>query len=178
VHLSGPSKPVDYCTYIGCLMAIDLTTFWDETAQVPPSLTTEFIQHAEQQLGVSLPPELLALLKQQNGGYTRGFVYPMTQPTSWADNHVPFDELFSLLPSDTGFMSILDSGYLTQEWGIPEKQVLLSGDGHWFITLDYRHGSEPQVAWIDTEMNEDVPVANSFSAFLTGLIDRSDMPED
>ncbi|MGI4736201.1 MAG: SMI1/KNR4 family protein [Janthinobacterium lividum] len=159
-------------------MAIDPTNFWDETAEVPPSLTTEFIQQAERQLGVSLPADLLALLKQQNGGYTRGFVYPMTQPTSWAANHVPFDELFGLLPPETGYTSILDSGYLTQEWGIPEKQVLLSGDGHWFITLDYRHGSEPRVAWIDTEMDEDVPVANSFSAFLAGLIDSNDMLED
>ncbi|MVN79216.1 SMI1/KNR4 family protein [Hymenobacter sp. HMF4947] len=159
-------------------MAIDLTNFWDETDKVPPPLTTEFIQQAEQQLAVHLPADLLALLKQQNGGYTRGFVYPMAHPTSWAENHVPFDELFGLLPSDRGGASILDSGYLTQEWGVPEKQVLLSGDGHWFITLDYRHGSEPRVAWIDTEMEEDVPVADSFSTFLAGLVDRDEMPED
>ncbi|MVN78890.1 SMI1/KNR4 family protein [Hymenobacter sp. HMF4947] len=159
-------------------MAMDLTTFWDETATVPPALTQEFIQQAEQQLGVRLPADLLALLRQQNGGYTRGFVYPMTRPTSWATTHVPFDELFGLLPSDTGATSILDSGYLTQEGGVPEKQVLLSGDGHWFITLDYRHGSEPRVAWIDTEMDEDVPVADSFPAFLAGLIDRDDLPDD
>jgi hypothetical protein len=159
-------------------MAIDLTTFWDETDKVPPPLTTEFIQQAEQQLAVHLPVELLALLRQQNGGYTRGFVYPMAHPTSWAENHVPFDELFGLVPSDKGAMSILDTAYLTEEWGLPEKQVLLCGDGHWFITLDYRHGPEPRVAWIDTELDEDVPVADSFPAFLVGLVDRDDIPED
>lgn len=160
-------------------MAIDLTKFWDETAALPPLLSTELVRQAEQQLGLRLPPALLALLTQQNGGYTRGFVYPMTHPTSWAENHVPFDELFGLLPpSDTGSVSILDTAYLTQEWELPEKQVLLSGDGHWFITLDYRHGSEPRVAWIDTELDQDVPVAASFPAFLAGLVDRDEMPED
>jgi hypothetical protein len=159
-------------------MALDFTTFWDEPDKVPPALTTEFIQQAEQQLAVHLPAELLALLRQQNGGYTRGFVYPMAQPTSWAENHVPFDELFGLVPSDEGPMSILDTAYLTEEWGLPQKQVLLSGDGHWFITLDYRHGSAPRVAWFDTELDEEVPVADSFPAFLAGLVARDDLPAD
>ena len=159
-------------------MAIDLTKFWDETSATPPPLSKEFIEQAEQELGLRLPIDLLTLLIKRNGGYTRGFVYPVTRPASWAENHVPFDELFGLLPPDTtGSISILDTPYLTQEWGIPEKQVLLSGDGHWFITLDYRHGSEPSVTWIDTEMEEDIPVAASFSAFLAGLTDRDEIPE-
>lgn len=91
---------------------------------------------------------------------------------------MPFDEPYGLVPSDEGAMSIFDTAYLTQEWGLPEKQVLLSEDGHWFITLDYRHSPEPRVSWIDTEMDEDVPVADSFPAFLAGLIDRAEMPED
>lgn len=160
-------------------MAVDLTQFWDDTSAVRPSLSSGLLQQAEQMLGVQLPADLLALLWQRNGGQTRGFVYPMAHPTSWAQNHVPFDELFGiLLPDETGFMSILDTPYLTEEWGLPENQVLLSGDGHWFITLDYRHGPEPRVAWIDTEMEEDVLVADNFSAFLAGLIDRSEMPDE
>ena len=160
-------------------MAIDLTKFWDEISALPPPLSKEFIAQAEQELGLHLPLDLLTLLIQRNGGYTRGFVYPMTRPTSWAENHVPFDELFGLFtPDTTGSISILDTLYLTQEWGIPEKQVLLSGDGHWFITLDYRYGSEPRVAWVDTEMEEDIPVAASFSAFLAGLINRDEMPQE
>ena len=69
--------------------------------------------------------------------------------------------------------NIMQSNYLIEEWGMPEKQVLLCGDGHWFITLDYRKGPHPSVAWIDTEMDVDVQLAESFATFLAGLV-----PED
>jgi hypothetical protein len=160
-------------------MAIDLTNFWDLTSPAPAALSTDLVRQAEAQLGVSLPPELLTLLAQQNGGDTRGFAFLTQQPTSWAKNHVPFDELFGLvLPSDKGPVSMLDTAYLTQEWGLPEKQVLLSGDGHWFITLDYRQGPAPSVAWIDTEVDQDIQLAESFAAFLAGLVDRELLEED
>ena len=158
---------------------IDQNTFWDPASPKVPPLSDEFVQQAEQKLGVRLPHELLALLKQQNGGYTRGFAFLTAKATSWSETHVPFDELFGLvlLPSDNGPASILDTEYLTQEWGLPEKQVLLSGDGHWFITLDYRNGPIPSVAWIDTDMEQDVQLADNFGTFLAGLVDGDSVEE-
>ncbi len=32
----------------------------------------------------------------------------------------------------------MDTHYMTKECGLPEKQVFLTGDGHWWIKLDYR----------------------------------------
>lgn len=51
-------------------------------------------------------------------------------------------------------LSMLDSPYLVEEWGLPTAVVLLSGDGHYWIGLGYRacgrHG-ELSVTWFDRD---------------------------
>jgi hypothetical protein len=153
-------------------MAISLSEFWDENYYKHPPLSDEMAAAAQHVLGVTLPSELIALLRVQNGGYTRGFAYPMTRRTTWAEDHVPLNELFGIV-TDTSIetaQNILDTAYMTAEWGLPPRQVLLSGEGHWWITLDYRGGDTPTVAWIDVECDDDVQIASSFSEFLTGLV--------
>jgi hypothetical protein len=62
---------------------------------------------------------------------------------------------------------------MTKEWGLPPKQVLLSCEGHFWITLDYRNGRMPSIAWIDVECGEDIQIAASFEVFLSGLVPDS-----
>ncbi len=134
------------------------------------------VADAESSLGVNLPLEFIELLQIQNGGYTMGFAYPMAQKTSWADDHVPLPDLAGIgaaLGGGNSAQNILSTEYLTKEWGLPHKQVLLSGDGHFWITLDYRRRHAPSVAWIDVECGEDVQIAPSFAAFLSGLVPDS-----
>ena len=135
---------------------------------------------AEAFLGVSLPIELTELLKIQNGGYTKGFAHPMTQRTTWADDHVPLDDLAGIVidVNHKTAQNLLHSNGMTAEWGLPPKQVLLSGDGHYWITLDYRNGPTPTVAWIDVECGEDIQVATSFASFLSGLVPASSYDVD
>jgi hypothetical protein len=130
------------------------------------------LAEAEMTLGVQLPIELVGLLRIQNGGYTKGFAHPMRQPTTWSADHVPLEDLAGIVtdPTLSTAQNLLLSGYMTEEWGLPPRQVLLSGDGHYWITLDYRGGPVPTVAWIDVECGEDFQVAPSFSEFLAGLI--------
>ncbi len=153
-------------------MKISFNEFWDVEYNRNPPLTNEMVLTAEKVLGVKLPTLLIDLLKIQNGGYTMGFSFPMTQPTSWAENHVPLSDLNGIViqEKDSSIHNILLSDYMTEEWGIPEKQVLLSGDGHYWITLDYRNGEIPKVRWIDTEMDQDIHVANSFDEFIDCLV--------
>jgi hypothetical protein len=154
--------------------------FWASNYYEHPPLTDEMVTYAEGQLGVKLPPAYLALLRIQNGGYTQGFGYPMAQPTTWSDDHVPLNALAGIVvdPSHQTAQNLLDTAYMTDEWGLPPRQVLLSGDGHWWITLDYRNGDEPTVAWIDVECGEDVQVAPSFTEFLAGLRPESEFDVD
>lgn len=161
-------------------MGINKTNFWGVNYHNHPPLTAEMISYAEKMLNVKLPTLLLDLLQIQNGGYTNDFAYPMTCETSWSENHVPLFELFGIVTDsslETG-QNILDTQYLTDEWGLPEKQVLLAGDGHWWITLDYRKGAIPTVRWIDVECEEDIHIANSFDDFINGLVPKEHFAEE
>ena len=156
-------------------MGIQKNDFWDSNYYNHPDLTDAMVEIAEKELGVKLPPLLLELLKVQNGGYTKGFAYPMIKKTTWADDHVPFSELFGIVTDKSveTAQNMLDTHYMIKEWGLPEKQVLLCGDGHWWLTLDYRKESSPSVRWIDVECEEDIEVASSFEAFINGLVPDS-----
>lgn len=152
-------------------MAIAADQFWGSNYYNHPPLTDEMVTVAERQLGVKLPTEYVALLRIQNGGYTHGFGFPMTRRTTWAEDHVPLHDLAGIVtdPEIRTAQNILKTGYMTEEWGLPPRQALLSGDGHWWLTLDYRNGDVPSVAWIDVECGEDIQVAPTFAAFLEGL---------
>jgi len=149
-----------------------MENFWGNNYYNNPPLTDDAIQFAEKRLGVNLPVEYLALLHLQNGGYTRGFAFPMEEQTSWAADHIPLSELSGIVidPDSEGVHNILLTGYMIREWGLPEGLVLLSGGGHWWIALDYRHSNSPVVTWIDIEAGEDIRIAPSFQAFYEGLV--------
>jgi hypothetical protein len=152
-------------------MAIAPNEFWRSNHYNHPPLTDQMVAVAERQLGVKLPAEYIALLRIQNGGYTHGFGFPMTRRTTWAEDHVPLHDLAGIVldPSIRTAQNILDTAYMTEEWGLPPRQALLSGEGHWWITLDYRRGDVPSVTWINVECDEDIQIAPTFAAFLDGL---------
>lgn len=147
-------------------------SFWGENYYNHPELTEEMIDKAEARLGVKLPPELLNLLKIQNGGYTNEFVFPTDQENSWADDHIPLNALFGIVVDESleTAQNILDSECMIEEWDLPPKQVLLSGEGHWWISLDYRNGEVPVVSWIDVEGDECFEISPSLGDFLRNLI--------
>jgi hypothetical protein len=138
------------------------------------------ITEAQLQLGVVLPAEYIALLRIQNGGYTVGLGFPMTQPTSWATDHVPVRDIWGIVTDSEidSPLNILASPYMTTEWGLPPHQALLTGDGHWWITLDYRRGSVPTVTWLDVDCGEDIQVATTFAGFLEALRPSSEFDSD
>ncbi len=111
---------------------------------------------------------------------------PTAQQTGWADDHVPADVIFGI-PAvgnrgrfGTG-LGILQTSYMTTEWGLPDGLVLLNGDGHWWIALDYRNSGPtgpPAVVWLDVERGEDFQVADSFATFLDELVPASKFSDE
>jgi SMI1-KNR4 cell-wall len=146
--------------------------FWgDGTYDVQPPLTEEAIKEAEALLGVRLPAALLDLLRVQNGGMVAcgRRRYPTTEPTSWADDHVPLPDLMGI-GHTRGVTSLLDVPYLVEEWGLPAGVVPISGDGPTWVALDYRRNSEPTVVWL--EDGREVALAPDFRSFVEGLTGR------
>lgn len=129
-------------------------TLWGEGRYgLRPPLTDAVVQDAERRLGVRLPASLLEILRVRNGGEVaqRWNAFPTAVPTSWSENHVPLDHVMGIGRHD-GQSSLLDTAYLVEEWGLPFPLVLLSGDGHCWIGLDYRGSGkrgEPSVTWFD-----------------------------
>jgi SMI1-KNR4 cell-wall len=152
--------------------------FWDPAVEfeVQVPLTEAMVVGAEETLGVQLPEAYLALLRIQNGGYTTApfRAHPAPEPTSWASDHVPFDSMFGIGATGEG---ILRSAELSREWGMPDGLVLLTGDGHWWIALDYRRSGSarpPSVVWYDNEMGEDIQLAGDFETFVESLRSRDE----
>ncbi|RSS64669.1 SMI1/KNR4 family protein [Streptomyces sp. WAC07061] len=120
-----------------------------------------------------MPASLLEILRVRNGGVVADAwnAFPTDVPTSWSGNHVPLDELMGIGRHD-GRLSMLDTAYLVEEWGLPSPLVLLSGDGHCWIALDYRGcavDEEPSVTWFDVDDSSELPLAVDFRAFVERL---------
>jgi len=157
-----------------------LKEFWYTAYSPNKDLTDEMVTKAEEILGVKLPAAYLDMLKIQNGGETQGLVFPTKVKTSWADNHVSFDEMFGIdfldteseeEAIDTSDFNILDTVEIVKEWNLPEKQIVINSDGHCNISLDYRlDENAPVVSWIDVDNEEDIQLASSFEEFLKGLV--------
>ncbi|PGQ31091.1 SMI1/KNR4 family protein [Bacillus thuringiensis] len=146
------------------------STIWaeDDYLKLAP-INDELIKKAEEVLNVKLPESYINLLKEQNGGTLRLDTHPTSKPNSWADDHVNVSGLYGI-SFDENESSILESRYLIREWEMPENIVLLSGDGHTWIALDYRNVAEnPPVIFIDNEFEEIIELAPNFASFLQNL---------
>ncbi|UQI49695.1 SMI1/KNR4 family protein (plasmid) [Streptomyces sp. HU2014] len=158
-------------------------TFWgDGPYGVQPPLTAAVVQDAERRLGVRLPVSLLEILRVQNGGLVAESwnACPTDVPTSWSENHVPFDGMMGI-GRHGGQLSLLDSPYLVEEWGLPSPLVLLSGDGHCWVALDYRscgENGEPSVTWFDADDGTELPLAADFRTFVQRLTASTSLDAD
>jgi hypothetical protein len=158
-------------------------TFWGEGQYgVQPSLTDAVVQDAERRLGVRLPASLLEILRVQNGGAVAELwnAFPTDAPTSWSEDHVPLDDMMGI-GRHGGQLSLLDTAYLVKEWGLPSPLVLLSGDGHCWIALDYRvcgKRGEPSVTWFDVDEGTELPLAADFQAFVERLAAARSLDSD
>ncbi|MBA8917439.1 MULTISPECIES: SMI1/KNR4 family protein [Bacillus] len=129
-------------------------------------INAEEIAKAEKKLGITLPDTYKKLILEQNGGYTIHNAFPTTHSNSWAEDHIQFNHLLGIAEDE----GIMDSAYLIKEWELPEGLVLINGDGHTWVTMDYRKTKEnPAIHYFDVEMEEDFKLADSFDEFIEGL---------
>lgn len=137
-------------------------------------LTNDIVAEAERSLGNILPADLLRLLRIQNGGaIAADWDACPAEPNFYAETHVPFDALFGIGPADQATtITMLDTAYLIQEWELPTSIVLLAGEGHYWVALDYRicgPTGDPSIVWIDNERNDELQLAPTFRTFIERL---------
>ncbi|MBM7690745.1 hypothetical protein JOC77_000148 [Peribacillus deserti] len=129
-------------------------------------LTDEMVKKAEEELKVKLPESYIKILKEQNGGYINYDSHPSDTPNSWADDHVNVEHILGIGEEN----GILESAYLIEEWDLPKNVVLVTGDGHSWIALDYRNTKvDPPVIFIDVDLELIFELAPNFESFLNGL---------
>lgn len=138
-------------------------------------LNVELVKKAQDKLGIILPELYISILQEQNGGYIKFDSHPSNTPNSWADDHVNVDHILGIGNEN----SILDSPYLIEEWDLPKNVVLISGDGHSWIALDYRKTKEnPPVIFIDVDDKKIIELASNFDSFLKGLYTEEEVKFD
>ncbi|MBR0590638.1 SMI1/KNR4 family protein [Bacillus sp. FSL W8-0920] len=146
-----------------------MKSFWEideEAYYTLKKINAEEIAKAEKKLGVTLPDTYKKLILEQNGGYTVHNAFPTTHSNSWAEDHIQFNHLLGIAEGE----GIMDSAYLIKEWELPEGLVLINGDGHTWVAMDYRKTKEnPAIHYFDVEMEEDFKLADSFDEFIEGL---------
>ncbi len=132
----------------------------------PPVLDPAELARLEGVLGVRLPAALVELLNVRNGGELRlsRFRHP-------AGGSYSIHDLAGVAGGRGGAGDLFRVPYLRGEWGVPEWAVMLSGDGHTWIALDYRVSEEPPVVYLEEGRDgfDVVELAPSFAAFLDGL---------
>ncbi|MFQ6328288.1 SMI1/KNR4 family protein [Nocardia sp. CWNU-33] len=149
-----------------------LSSFWRyPTDDDHVALTDAAIRDAEEKLGVRLPTSLLRLLRVRNGGIVsdRWDAFPV-EGSGWSEHYACFDYLNGIRDEDD--FTLLDTPDMVQEWELPAPVVLLHGDGHWWVALDYRAcgpTGEPSVVEIDSDGPEVVYLASDFESFVEGL---------
>ena len=87
----------------------------------------------------------------------------------FGDGYYTFQEFYEVQPNTSA--SIFDSTYLIKEWGLPDNLVLLAGDGHTWLALDYRHTrNSPEVIVIESDKCQSLVVSKNFDEFIDSLV--------
>ena len=170
----------------------DLSDFWEETSNyakdkyIGPVPTDEMIRSVEEELGYKLPESYIVLMQVQNGGFSKKSAFPTSTPTSWADDHIAIEGFLSIGWDKTySLCGKLGSRFMIEEWGYPDIGIAICdcpSAGHDMVFLDYREcgpQGEPKVVHIDQEDDYEItPLADTFEAFVRGLVDESDYDDE
>src|SRR5258708_2178481 len=155
--------------------------FWMESPrdELPKPLTLAAVKDAESKLHVKLPPTLVELLMERNGGRVRYDGFPGPEEVLGHDDCLPLGKMMGIYDYPANLNSILMSpSFVRQQRGrLPENIVLVmdvaDGSGHGWIALDYRTADQsatPSVIWIDEEIEVDVQLAEDFQSFIDQLV--------
>lgn len=149
-----------------------LDNLWEGKSYTLKPFNKNTISIVEEKLQLKLPVDYIRLMKEQNGGRLARNLYKGEN-----GQEIMVDELLGISEDDG--QGILTTIYMREEWDLPEDIILLSGDGHSWVFLDYR-GDKDQasVSYIDLETEEDYMIARNFTEFMNGLYAGGSIEKD
>lgn len=163
-------------------------TLWSSEFDPPnPSLTDDLLNAAQSELGVIFPDAYVTLRRGQNGGYVSERLVPVDTrnlPSALtgyvSDGYVSVGGIAGIGDGTDSLGDVRTTRYLTPEWGLPERLVLLDGDGHTWVALDYRNcsGNNPNAVFIESDSGATVQIASSFAELLTAFVQCEDVYDD
>jgi len=138
------------------------------------------IADAEKELGVRFPASYVDALRIKNGGSVIGDLTRLPEQNiprhlkHYVDHgHVSVRGINGIGASNT---SVLQTEYLIAEWGLPERLVILDGDGHWWIAFDYRESEDtPSIVLVDSDSADTLHLADDFGEFFGSFIREEDV---
>lgn len=125
----------------------------------------EDLKKVEETLGVKLPDSYIELMKLHNGG---DLAYSILHSGRVPDGEVEIENIRGIDLEE----GIIESNYLVEEWEMEKGLIIISGDGNYWLALDYRNyaGNEPAVVYIEEDAeNKPKQVAKTFELFLKKL---------
>lgn len=142
-----------------------------------PPLTEDVRQEVEKLLGVALPDSYVTLMRERNGGNLEEQLVlfdgkiPEGMEYYVGDGYISIGAIFGINPNPNAMGSITQTTYMTKEWGLPDGLVLLDGDGHIWIALDYRQIKDnPPVIYLVSDTGQYITIADSFAEFLKKMV--------
>jgi hypothetical protein len=161
----------------------DFTDFWEESeyaekAYQDDPLTDEMVKAAEAELGYKLPLSYVTLMRNRNGGIPKNTSHPMTERTSWSENHISITGIMGIgWEASYSICGDMGSSFMIEEWEYPDIGVYVCTTptaGHNMVLLDYTKcgkQGEPEVVFVDQEDDyKKTFIAKDFETFILGLV--------
>ena len=151
--------------------------FWASDFDEPnPPVTDALIRRVETLLNVKLPETYISLMREQNGSHLKSNAVSFAEPPAptmkyyTGEGSISLGAIFGLNHDPDASGGIAQTLRLAKEWDLPEGLVLLDGDGHTWVALDYRGSkSEPSVVFHVADTGESATIADSFGDLLERL---------
>jgi hypothetical protein len=136
------------------------------------------IDQFEKEYGVKLPSEYVNFANKKDSWVVK-LPAANTESTKYyfGEGYYQITRFYSLDPNEAG--SVFDSAYLIETWDLPKELVLIDGDGHTWLALDYRDLKKiPRVIVIESDEGNSLVVADNFKEFISTLLPYDSVYDD
>lgn len=152
-----------------------------------PKLEVSEISNVESILNVRLPKSYIDLMSKWNGGYLN-VEYVSVLPKIIPDSlECYLEDGFWTVSSISGVSGdvnnengLVYTAKTAHEWGVHERIIAFSGDGHTWLAFDYRNEElpEPTIIFIESDDGCFLEIADNFDTYLKNLLPADHVYDD